>query len=466
MQVSEFENGQIKADTKLQLIVLSVFFLVWAGMSVGITIAIYPEMRFQQLFDRLLAGGSFLERDLKMLVLLFPVALLFFIKPLYQFAVIHARYKNARITLDPFPGSSYEGGQVAGYLDVNHLQVPNPNLVNITVNCISVRKSRSSNGSSSHEHIKWRQKAVTRINQMGRNSYRINFSTTLDESMPSSSEEADSAKIIWKVKAKVEGTNFDLSFPIPVINNGEAIKSRYLNLDRSDQEASVTQVPSIENVLISETENELLLQYNRARKSGMAIILLLVGMVMIGVTIFMVFETIDSFSGARPSMFSGLITSMIGFVFGLFGVLLFVWGIFMRLSRLAIQITSSEVVSTRYLLGNSWESRIFHKDIAEIKKKVSAQSGQGADAKVYYDISAQMSNNSKVTLADHIKGQEEADRLLHLLMKHISLNPDTVVESKVKQPMPPFVKYIIYTFKFMGYVITFGIIAAFVYDFM
>ena len=114
---------------------------------------------------------------------------------------------------------------------------------------------------------------------------------------------------------------------------------------------------------------------------------------------------------------------MIGFGFGLVGLGMAAAATYIIFSRLFVTVDRQEVVSTRTIFGKAWVTRARLEEIVSLDKKVTGQSGQGADAVIYYKLLARRKGKGKpITLGDHIIGQEEIDRLINIIKLRIGLD--------------------------------------------
>ncbi|MEN8189851.1 MAG: hypothetical protein ABFS19_08395 [Thermodesulfobacteriota bacterium] len=467
MKVTDIKNGEIKTNTSLQLIALAVFFVVWLAMSLFIVIAVFPDLRIERFIERIKAGQGFVENDIKLLVLLFPVALLFFIKPLYQMFNIYHKYRDARITLDPFPGSAVKGGQIGGHLDLSHFDRAHSDQLQVTVNCIGVSYSKgSSSGNRRSESVKWRKRALTRVDHKGGGRAKIRFQVTLDETLPPSSESTEGSHIYWAVHFSAAIGDLDLNFVIPVAAEGGPEVSQYLYLSQAEEDKLLKQPPRPENVAVKESSRSLHLQYNPDRKSKFGTVFTLIGIFCLGVAAFMAYKTISNLIEADRSYFPAMVTTMIGFGFGLVGFGSTFWGIYTLFSRLIVDITDREISSERKFLTRSWVTKARHDQVADIKKTITTQvsSGQGGGATIYYQINAHLKDGGKMNLGDHIESQPEADRLLRLIKERVDYTPGEVV-SPEKQELPEFVKPLMMGVKIFAAVTGLLTMGAFLLDF-
>jgi hypothetical protein len=97
---------------------------------------------------------------------------------------------------------------------------------------------------------------------------------------------------------------------------------------------------------------------------------------------------------------------------------------------------------------------------------VSAQSGQGASAKIYYTIKLETRQGRKISIADGIPGQEDADALLDFMHSKIRLHPEKTVQSAAKPTLPDWAPYVVATVKVLSTLAVLATVAAFLADIM
>ena len=119
----------------------------------------------------------------------------------------------------------------------------------------------------------------------------------------------------------------------------------------------------------------------------------------------------------------------------------------------------------RRVFGRSFRKLISTDDIHDLDKRVTAQSGQGASARLFYTIKLKTPMGRKINIADGIPGQEDADALLDFMQSKIRLQPEAATQTFRKLPLPAWAGYAIAVFKGISVLLVFATVAAFIADF-
>jgi hypothetical protein len=141
-------------------------------------------------------------------------------------------------------------------------------------------------------------------------------------------------------------------------------------------------------------------------------------------------------------------------------------GWFVRSNRLRVIVDREWLMTERQAFGRTFRKLVARGLVSGFDKKVSMQSGQGAQAEIYYSILAHRSDGPAVTVGDHIHGQEDADVLLDFFRRHVPVQAGGQSQTpKVRPPMPPQIKWIVAGVKAFSVLLFIVTMAAFVLDF-
>jgi hypothetical protein len=392
----QWRNGRIHSDAGQAWKALAGFALFWNLMAFAISAGI-------------LIDDSLSFPDPAHFILLFPVVglllLYFAIKAFRQWR----RFGLLNITLDPYPGSI--GGEVGGSLTLS----ARPNTLDdlqVTLSCVRISTSSSSSGSGNrtrHETIVWRQRATSRV-ELAANGARISFVTKVDPDLPDAEPESDNHKK-WVLKLVSKHAGLKRNFDIPVFDTGRSDESR-LYLIPSEQKVEPAKFPS-DTVRVTRRDDGLELLYPPTRASGPSIALAVIGAIFFGIGLFLGSEAIGA-----GSAFTSVVVGFMTLVFVPLGLGLLLFGIYKTFNELRVLI-GRDTVWVRRRVG-PWKSlrAVPSAQLGRLDKTISVQSGQGADAVVYYSLKAG-TGGKDLCVGDSIKGQPLADGLLELIREEV-----------------------------------------------
>lgn len=194
-------------------------------------------------------------------------------------------------------------------------------------------------------------------------------------------------------------------------------------------------------------------------------VLAIVGLIFIGVAIFMWYTFYDTLQADKIRYFPLLVEFMIGSGFTLFGLPLFFWGLFEKFNSLSVILDKDWLLVSRSAFGKTFEELIPRQEIHALSKKVTAQSGQGAKSEIYYTIKLETVHGRKHNVADGIHGQPAADELLELMKAPLEFYPQHP-SNNAKLPMPFWLKGLLTGLKLFSFLAVILTVAAFVFDFI
>lgn len=366
------------------------------------------------------------------------------------------------MTLDPYPGSV--GGQVGGYASIPVKWDAN-RPVDVRLNCVRVSVSGSGKNRSRSENVRWRKRAAARTAPAGPNTTRVEFLVDVDEDLPSSDVTRRNSHTYWAVRIQLAGSDFDESFEVPVFDTGRAQQSR-LRLTggtRSSAEKTVRDIAEAVAV-VRDTGTGFAIDLPPGRSGAMGIVMAVVGLAMGGIAAFMWFQAYTELTSENTQYFALLVSSMIASGFSLFAVPLFIGGIFARTNRLSVVLDNDQLTLERRAFGLRFRKRISTDEIHDLDKRVTAQSGSGTSARLYYAIKLKTRKGRKMSIADGIPGQEDADALLSFIQSKIRMQPEAAAPDTGRLPLPAWAGYVFAVVKGVSALLVFATVAAFVAD--
>lgn len=457
LNVERWRNGQIKIENlAIQFYVMLGFFIVWTGL---FTPALINEWSSLMRHWHKWHITDFDTFDLKLVLLVLPVFSLLMLKPLVRFWSDWRTLKGISLTLDPYPGQI--GGQVGGYLSVPFKHQPDMP-VDVRVSCVRASISGSGKNRRRSDRVEWRTKARSDIQYETQQSSRITFVADIDDKLASSDLKEETPYIYWSVRIQLANRKFDQEFNIPVFDTGDAASSRLFveeNNEDNDSEVPLTTAD------FRKTEEGYAVHFPAGRSGIMGNVLAIVGLIFSGVAIFMWYTVVDTLQADKIHYFPLLVEFMIGSGFTLFGLPLFLWGLFEKYNSLSVILDKDWMLISRSAFGKTFQELIPRNEVHSLSKKVTAQSGQGAKSEIYYTIKLETTQGRKHNIADGIHGQPAADELLELMKEPLEFYPKQPLDKK-KLPMPFWLKGLLFGLKLLSSLAVALTIAAFVYDFM
>lgn len=208
------------------------------------------------------------------------------------------------------------------------------------------------------------------------------------------------------------------------------------------------------------------MDYPAGRDNTLAKVFLVIALILISVAAFMGYQIYDELQSERISYFALLVMSMIFLGFSLFGLGLLAGSLYIMNNALNVMITEDKITTVRSVFGKEFQQDIRIGQIRELEKKVTSQMGQGVQSKIYYSIYAHTADGMKYKIGDGIPGQRYADSIYNFISSKVTLSDQvTALPKPGKRKIPYQIKYAIYAFKGIGYLIFMLTIAAFVLDF-
>lgn len=459
--VDRWRNGEISTSLAGPLLVMLGFSVLLLVVSVPVMLSEWSTLVRQYRAWTVMDPSSF---DPQLLLVVLPLIWLLTLKPLYRYWRRWQRFRGVSVTLDPYPGSV--GGQVGGYVSVPlPWQADMP--VDVRLNCARVSISGRGKNRSRFDKVHWRKRARAHATPSGRGETRIQFLVDVEDGLPSSDVEQKGSYTYWAIRVRLPGSDFDQSFEIPVFDTGVARDSG-LRLPSGDAGSGFRSVRDIPGTVADVRENGrgFVIDLPPGRNGGLGTILTSVGFLLGMVAGFMWFQASQELTAEHRSYFALLVTTVIATGFSLFSVPLILGGLFVRTNRLTLMLEDDRLMIDRKAFGRHFKRSIGTADVHRLYKKVTAQSGQGAMANVHYAIKLETRAGRKISIADGIPGQENADALLDFLVDRIELQPEKADSPASAMPVPGWLPYALLVGKALSILLVIATLAAFVADFV
>lgn len=463
--VSKWVNGRITSGGKVALYVLLGFAVLWNLIIVPVTVAQWADLA--RIFDRLVIHDVN-TYDARLILPLMLAANLLLIPALIRQWRQWSKFGRLYMTLDPYPGVI--GGQIGGYLDIPAVKYRDGMPVDVRVNCVRVSISRSGKSRSRSDSVLWRRKARAAV-RWGSGGARVEFVADVDDDLPHSTPEAGrNGSCYWSVRIRLPEAGFDRSYEIPVFKTAGRAESKLRPTGTGDDEPDRT-VDDLPAALaqVRQTAEGFVIRYPTGRSGSMGNFITLFGVIFFGFTIFLGFQFIAEINvgeDRRIALFSAAMLGMMTTVFGLVSCGIMAAGWFVKTNQLKVIVDREELISERQAFGRTFRKRAARAVISGFDKKVTMQSGQGAQAEIYYSILAHKTDGQTLTVGDHIHGQEDADVLLEFFRGHVAVKTGGGSEhSTGRPPVPAQIRWIVAGVKAFSVLILIGMMAAFILDF-
>jgi len=394
-------------------------------------------------------------------------------------ALVHAvretlrwrRFGSTTLELDPFPGSL--GGHVGGTV-----QIPlgrgglSPALIDVTegrtqgregrfrviVSCIHTRVSRSStrSGQTRWDTVVWSEELEPALSRSAQ-GLACAFAVAVPEDLPPT-EPASPSYHHWAVRVvgELPGEDFDQTFEVPVLATPEPLHARYVEPSRRAKPgvdagagavvgasgmgsgaaaggllgadapgaAATARTPTgplgdlpRRTVRATPTARGIRLHYRMGREPTAGIVMALVGVVLGGTGVLIGGRSAGDLASADVfGLLIGGVGGLMGLAAGLFGLGLLLLGLYLLANSLEVELGPQHVRARRRLLGIPVSTRSAAvADLAGIDMTINGQVGQGAQARVSYQIVARRRDGKRLAMGDGIRGTPVAAALAALI---------------------------------------------------
>ena len=383
LENKKWQKNQIRSSSKYLMIFYWAFAILWNGISYA---ALIPNLKL-------------LEKAKEQ-----PEILIFFLFPFIGIFIFYLAIKETRnwmrfgytpLSLDPFPGSI--GGHLGGTLEVNlpydpHLQAE------VVVACVYSYESGTGKNRSRKEKIVWQNEGFCHV-QPGISGTRLCFRFDIPNDLPESSVKKISSYHLWRcaISVDVEGPDFNRSFDIPVFKTHQEAKlindaTEEHHLVTDDAEKGIESVSFIKNI-----PGGIEAYFPFLQRPAMGVSLSVFGFIFasIGIAIYKYESSV-----------------LFLLVFGLFGTLIFIAGVYELLKSMRITIKENDVQFERILFHLTLSKRQVKKnEISEIVIDRVGSMQTGAASTIYYKLVGKCKNDKPILLAERLNKRYEAEHL-------------------------------------------------------
>jgi hypothetical protein len=402
-------DGKIKSSTVVMTVFRIVFAFFWNVISIPLTIGLLLERG---------KNGPWIY-----LVLVFPIVGVFLILSAIKSVLSWRKYAGSVFEMASVPGVI--GGQLAGVIRVPVKVAPQEGF-RLTLNCVKRVTTNNGQDSNTSESVLWQDEQLIAHEMLQNDPERSAIPALFQipyECQPTDETEANS-KILWRleVSAKTPGLDFAASFEVPVFKTPESDPN--FKVDRSliapyaapeDPDRDLCDAGVIKTQ--SPSGDGLRLVFPMARAPGMAIQMMVVGLVFAAVPIVMFHFGAEWW-----------LSAIFGVVFGLIGLVLLAFSADVWFYRSALDVSPAGLTIVGGLFGRGRQRRIARDEIEKVVplSRMTSRAGQGE--KVYYDIDVVCSTGEKVTAGKRILGKRLAESVIRQIEQALGERPLTTQE--------------------------------------
>lgn len=407
-------GGSVTSSARNELVTHWIGAVIWNLLAVPVSIAWWTQR-----------GGDdwapFLDFLLPLFALVGPLLLVQAIRATSRWR----RFAGMRLVLDPFPGSI--GGHVGGSIELPLVRA-GEGTFKVALSSVHRRVRRGKNGST-WETVLWSREIRPTV-EPDALGVRLRFTFEVPVGLEPSQPKSDD-QIFWaiRVRAELPGADLDQAFQVPVFATEEPLYAEVPAL--ADEVAADPFDLPRGTVRAMRSSGRVVLDFPRGREGYAGLMLIIFGAVFAGAGWFF-FDT--SRAIASGSGLEVLVTGFMGFfllIFGGIGVLMLFLGFFTLVNRLTVELSPTEITSTRSVLYPVRRSARVDQ-VTRIYMKVNGQVGQGAKADVKYEIRAVLDSGRKIPLGDGIPGNPLATQIAGIIAQATGLQVEEEIRKKKK----------------------------------
>jgi hypothetical protein len=397
-----WQTATIRSGSRASMWFAWGFAFFWNAISAPLPVVIYREV-----VDK--------ENLLALIGLVFPLVGAGLLAWAIRRSLEWRRFGSAPVRLDPFPGAI--GGHVGGTIDIDLPYDPAARF-SLTLTSLHSEVSGSGKNRSRRERPKWQdsQVAHSRSGPHGTTlTFRFDVPGDLDES--DAAPEGDDYHL-WRLnlKADVPGTDIDRDYEIPVYATGET--SQYLSafsIDEARREQRRTDIDLVRRIVRLQQDvdgKRMLFPAGRNVAGG-------IGGTLFGST----FAAIGWFLITRQDHW------FMGGIFGLIGVLVATYSIYLVSNSLEIARSGDTVRTVRRLMGIPIVRRSMRRqDFLRFRKSSTMSTQSGSKHVMYYTLFAVDSRGQELVVGEGFRGASQADAASALIADEFGLRTNRDAE--------------------------------------
>ena len=334
------------------------------------------------------------------------------------------RFGRLEMTLDPLPGSI--GGHVGGSLELPFHQAAAADF-RVSLLCIRDRLVKTHDGSSRSESVEWGKETLPEVSRSGR-GVRLRYTFRVPEGLPPSGEPSDDYhKWVVRIQAEVAGPDLDQAFEIPALVVDPPLEAEEPAL--SEVTAADASELSDRVVRVHRSRGGLTLRFPAGRGGLGGLMLLIFGAVFTGGGVLAFVSTTDI---GADGVIGGVTAAFGGFflmVFGGFGALMMLLGLYSLLNSLVVEIRNGTVATRRSFFLPFRRTARFE-DVEKIEMDIHSRVGQGAKSSSQMRIRAFVRGGRRISLGDDVPLGRQSEILAAILEEAIGIPVETVKRSR------------------------------------
>ncbi|MEE2732289.1 MAG: DUF3592 domain-containing protein [Pseudomonadota bacterium] len=377
------------------------FAVVWNAISFPAALAGWDEIR----------SIRSAEDYLVLLILLFPLVGLFLIWQAIKGSILHVRYGQSRLVMDPNPGQA--GGQVGGEITLSKA-LPLDAQCEVRLECLHSRETRNAKGERrTSTSVLW-QDMMMASGRREADQTKIQFLFDVPGDLPASQPQSKDWKH-WKVHvaADIPGLDLALDFAVPVAQGERRSLIRMPGRERQQQ---LQRTQELAQVLNTEQKGDTLYlnsEYGRERNGSIQAFLF--------GSIFLAAGIGIGFAQVGPALIAIPVKLLFCTVFGGVGLLIMLIGLLTPTTRLDTAIDRHHVHVRRQFLGREVYRRSIPLDsITRFDAHRNSSTSSGSRTRNWFQLRIHH-DGRRQPIAESIPGRVLADEALAFLRTHTGL---------------------------------------------
>ncbi|WP_439135702.1 hypothetical protein [Pseudomaricurvus sp.] len=392
----EWSSPTINSHVKSGLWVMWGFSLIFGGVSSAVLIAGYDEL------SRKIAGGDYLV----LLVFLFPLASVFLLAQAIKLTRNWRRFGATPFHMDPYPGAI--GGQMGGHVD---LGIPLPDAGEFDATLVLFRRTRrrSGNETRTSDSVVWQRKVplhaeACRVKD-GQRGTRVRVLVDVPEGLQAS-EVPDSDYHYWRlsVKALDKKVAFNRSWELPMFpSTAQASSPLPVEAHAAFEDRQLSELEQLTE--ITQRPDGLWLRFTPGNTRKLHTMLTLFGAIFFAI-------------GAGMTQVSDSMAWLFVLVFGGFGLLTLLLGLYGLGKELRVRIAPETVMTKRFWFGMALSTNeLARSEIEGLSIDSSSSMSSGEEVVQYYKLKLRLKSGKDKSLGFGIDGYGKAEKLAeHLSM--------------------------------------------------
>ncbi|MBA55719.1 MAG: hypothetical protein CMK89_14785 [Pseudomonadales bacterium] len=371
------------------------FAVVWNGISLPAILAGWHEIR----------SIRSTEDYLLLLIFLFPLVGLFLFWQAIKGSILHVRYGQSRLYMDPNPGQA--GGQVGGEILISKA-LPLDAQCEVRLECLHSRETRNAKGQKrTSTSVLW-QDMMMAPGRIEAGKTRVQFLFDVPGDLPPSQPESQNWHH-WRVHAAADipGLDLALDFDVPVDQGDKQSLIRIPGRERQQQLQRSQELAQALN--IEQKGDTLYMNSDYGREQGSSILLFLFGTIFFGAGVGI------GFANVGPGLIEIPMKLMFCTVFGGIGLLIMLIGFLTPTTRLDTAIDHQNLHVRRVFLGKEIYRRTIALDsVTRMETHKNSSTSSGSRTKNWFQIRIHH-GGGRQPIAESIPSRVLADEALAFL---------------------------------------------------